>query len=596
MIILARQAGRCALCRESLNGVYDIDHTLPLCLSGTNELENLRALCKECHKRETERLATSGCTVGTKNTVESHNPPHLFREVHMAPKPQEVIYGVPWKKKATKHAKAQNVSDLLSQHPVPEISEDSEILGKFKDVFCLDAVKCRLFALTKRSRGLPVFCPLDDWEPFEISKLPEYDFVFIDLGDVRLHKNLFPHTGSRPYAAELCEWLLEHKIITASDCKVGLKASARVMDFEKAVQAIERAADEVDGFWNPRDKEQWKKKGLLSMIGLWNSTIQYSYKLCQSKYQMDAGPNVVRRRQLPDGLFEFTTARELLDLYSMAPWGRVALDIEQLRIAQAFDVLRPYETRFANNFKILGAQVDGVFFAYNGIEPLPRAEILSKYLLSDNTMAFQIKDQDKKTLPINEWRLKERSMKFEYKPHVWDIHMEDDIPNATNGVEIAKLFHKNGGLLITGPAGVGKSYVLRKLRVELQKLEYERQLPMAVRHAAAMLVGGKTISHYVHKYHARGGAPAPGTVVIVDEWSEVQLHTWVELARWALMGVKFILLGDADGQRKPIFDKWAQAMKIKDIRTSRFIHELCGGTRVKLTTYRRGTDHELFRF
>jgi hypothetical protein len=99
---------------------------------------------------------------------------------------------------------------------------------------------------------------------------------------------------------------------------------------------------------------------------------------------------------------------------------------------------------------------------------------------------------------------------------------------------------------------------------------------MAARHAAAMLVGGKTISHYVHKYHARGGAPAPGTVVIVDEWSEVQLHIWVELARWGLMSVKFILLGDADGQRKPIFDKWAKAMKIKDIRTSRFIHELCG--------------------
>jgi hypothetical protein len=134
LIILARQAGRCALCRESLNGVYDIDHTLPLCLSGTTELENLRALCKECHKREIERLATLGCTVGTKNTVESHNPPHLFREVHMAPKPQEVVYGVPWKKKATKLAKAQNVSDLLSQHPVPEISEGSEILGKFKDV------------------------------------------------------------------------------------------------------------------------------------------------------------------------------------------------------------------------------------------------------------------------------------------------------------------------------------------------------------------------------------------------------------------------------------------------------------------------------
>ena len=38
-----------------------------------------------------------------------------------------------------------------------------------------------IFALTKRTRGLPVFSPLDDWEPLDIAKLPGYDFVFVDL-------------------------------------------------------------------------------------------------------------------------------------------------------------------------------------------------------------------------------------------------------------------------------------------------------------------------------------------------------------------------------------------------------------------------------
>jgi hypothetical protein len=245
MIILARQDNRCALCRSCLEGEYDIDHTLPLSLSGTNELENLRALCPGCHEIMTGELAAAGCTQGTRHTLESHNPPHLYRELHMAPKPQELVYGVSSRKKASRQRNQLNVSDLLSHHPVPEISEDTAILGKFNEVFCLDAVRCRLFALTKRSRGLPIFCPLDDWEPFAITKLPEYDFVFIDLGDVRIHKGMFPYTGSRPYAAELCEWLLDHKIITASDCKVGLQASARIMDFEKVVQAIERAVDGV---------------------------------------------------------------------------------------------------------------------------------------------------------------------------------------------------------------------------------------------------------------------------------------------------------------------------------------------------------------
>jgi hypothetical protein len=94
MIILAMQDNRCALCRNCLDGVYQIDHTLPLSLSGTNELENLRALCKECHIIETEKLNTAGCAQGTRNTVESHLPPHLYRELHMAPKPQELVFGV----------------------------------------------------------------------------------------------------------------------------------------------------------------------------------------------------------------------------------------------------------------------------------------------------------------------------------------------------------------------------------------------------------------------------------------------------------------------------------------------------------------------
>jgi hypothetical protein len=61
-------------------------------------------------------------------------------------------------------------------------------------------------------------------------------------------------------------------------------------------------------------------------------------------------------------------------------------------------------------------------------------------------MAFQIKNQDPNTVPINEWKLKERSMKFEYEPHIWEIEMEDEIQNVTDGVEIAKLFHKHQGL------------------------------------------------------------------------------------------------------------------------------------------------------
>jgi len=139
-----------------------------------------------------------------------------------------------------------------------------------------------------------------------------------------------------------------------------------------------------------------------------------------------------------------------------------------------------------------------------------------------------------------------------------------------------------------GPIGV------RELMKALQETVPGKHLAMALRHCTAMLMCGKTIAHYLHKYRGRGGAPKKGTIVIIDEWSEVQLHTWVELAQWKLVGVIFIIVGDADGQRKPIFDSWQDAMNTKDIRKSSLIHELCGGLRVRMSVYRRGVDQSLF--
>jgi hypothetical protein len=110
-----------------------------------------------------------------------------------------------------------------------------------------------------------------------------------------------------------------------------------------------------------------------------------------------------------------------------------------------------------------------------------------------------------------------------------------------------------------------------------------------------MLIGGKTIQHYLCKYRSKGGAPAPGTIVVLDEMSEVQLHTWTELARWKLVGVLFICIGDMRGQRLPMFDKWNDAMNKKSILHSQFLWEMCGGVRVDMVTNRRGDDPALFK-
>lgn len=56
-----RDAGRCVLCRvvckrtkdnryDSDDNLGEIDHIVPVCHGGSNELDNLRLLCKGCNR------------------------------------------------------------------------------------------------------------------------------------------------------------------------------------------------------------------------------------------------------------------------------------------------------------------------------------------------------------------------------------------------------------------------------------------------------------------------------------------------------------------------------------------------------------------
>jgi hypothetical protein len=208
------------------------------------------------------------------HTIESHLSPKLHRELHQAPKPKEVSYGVfkdtkqvrskiaPKKQNLEKQEarrkkigafhmkfvkrmalKSKNVLDALRGHERPEaMSLEPEPLlpSAVSDLTCLDAVGCRRNALIKRTRGLPVFSPLDEWEPFSAQALPEVDFVYIQV-EGRVHMGLFPFTGSRWYAAEVCEYLLERQIVGVGNCKAALRATRHVPSdaLERMMRTIE---------------------------------------------------------------------------------------------------------------------------------------------------------------------------------------------------------------------------------------------------------------------------------------------------------------------------------------------------------------------
>ena len=51
--VASNQLWRCNICNNLLDASYEIDHKIPLYKNGTNEINNLQALCRNCHGKKT---------------------------------------------------------------------------------------------------------------------------------------------------------------------------------------------------------------------------------------------------------------------------------------------------------------------------------------------------------------------------------------------------------------------------------------------------------------------------------------------------------------------------------------------------------------
>ena len=51
--VASNQNWKCAECQEQLSAWFEVDHLTRLADGGTNHVENLRALCRNCHGKKT---------------------------------------------------------------------------------------------------------------------------------------------------------------------------------------------------------------------------------------------------------------------------------------------------------------------------------------------------------------------------------------------------------------------------------------------------------------------------------------------------------------------------------------------------------------
>ena len=53
-IVAARQQWKCSTCQAILPAAYQVDHTIPLCDGGADNIKNCTAMCANCHAAKTQ--------------------------------------------------------------------------------------------------------------------------------------------------------------------------------------------------------------------------------------------------------------------------------------------------------------------------------------------------------------------------------------------------------------------------------------------------------------------------------------------------------------------------------------------------------------
>ena len=325
----------------------------------------------------------------------------------------------------------------------------------------------------------------------------------------------------------------------------------------------------------------------MSWIGFCNRTENVCWSEVRSAYVEDCPGKITKRQFVGEGMWQFTSQTTIVDTRSMRPFGQIALDWEQCLVDMARRALESLGPRV----KTLAWKVDGVYYLNKGFDRDLVRNMMDgpQFKYPSGVPMFKIKGEtpqdEQSVINVPTWKRKkeDRSFKLNIDNAIWRRLTEAD-GAADPQTYFAEEIVKNGGGLLLGLGGTGKTEVLKRLDAILSKksgnhviIDESREMTQAIfcamRHAAAaQLPQGQTIAHLLHKY-----AKAQNKWLICDEAWEVCLAMIADLARFKLVGWHFVFVGDHEGQMLPMFDRWSDVMNGRNIVNSRLMYDLVNG-------------------
>jgi hypothetical protein len=536
---------KCAMCHLDSNK-FEIDHIIPLCSGGSNEVTNLQPLCPNCHKEKSH----SECENGDYEESDKQQESSSFNNNVFT-----------------------NVISTESFKTWQFVERTNDTCTTDDTVKKIDMNKCRKNLLYYSKFEFPVFSVMDSVLPFNPNDSINVGFYYVET------KNTFPFRGCGWYSHPLIIVGLRDQIIYRSNIKLKLESSRKLPNdhFQKNIDKLLEAFS---------SEPNLQKLCINTYIGLMGKT---KYEKSKSQFTMckyeaanllcDHNTFILQHSTEKFNIYQSNQTQSFIMNSTMYPVYAQILQMEAMHLYETEKIVK------MSGGIILDRNTDAI--RYKEMQEID----ITQYFWDDAKTVQKYKWEDPRQL------MTEVNPKMERQPVEglvemfvlkWNIEYDYETDALTKATEIIE---KKMSLHIDGRAGTGKSYLTNTIiKVLKQKgLTYTAFSPT---NKGARIIDGVTIDSMYYTLKKNKSALNKFKkidVIIIDEVSMMQerfYDLFINIKKTSPT-TTFIITGDFD-QLPPVKDSW-----VGDYKNSSGLFELCNGNRLQLTKNRR-SDPRLF--
>ena len=614
--ILKRFNNKCnGECKGIINDRFEIDHIKPIAQGGKNDDDNLQVLCPSCHKDKTKSEQEDGSYIKIVETESSFNQQvqklmdsdlsyrYAFIE-HMKPLPpseEEFLNDSNLMRAQEAYKRKLRESTKMNDDEIETLIKkcDWALLEKKKKpqpkIFNLDINKCRKNNLYYSKYNLPTFSVMDS--------IKEYNKELVDGVYYVETEQYFPMRGNGLYSRPMIEKCLSSNLITHDNIKYVIESNITIQpkyynEFIDLCQTNLIKDDEIIELYNKynikHDDIDFRKLGPNVMIGRFKPNLNKNSRwksICITSNTCEAYEQFLENKAYfievikINDIKYFHVYKEIMktNMETEKPIYDQILDLEAISLYELAELIK------LKGGEVLDLNTDCVSCSFpNDILPFELdGKNIKGYYFDDKMEVPKYKLEDKNTrLQIERMPKYKRSNKYELIKSEWEIY--NDVEDNNFKPLVNKVLNSNQSFFITGPAGTGKSELIRQIKSELDKQEKKYKC-LAPTNLAALNIKGTTIHKFVSKLKKMESLYEINLdYIFVDEISMVKeiFYKFFIMLQKMKPELKFIIAGDFN-QLEPVNDRIGSNF---DYKNSQALLELCDFNKLQLSKCRRSDD------